>query len=251
MLPLVQFECSAPHRLTPHTVSNCPRRRQWRADGRVGAAGRTSRRRLYCSFMAPHSAPRGVLSMAHTSSQTAAGGCSRSPRAVLGTRGRVDLRVHHAMPAGPAGALRPWPCAHLAALLAAWPCKDAIFARCFAQSITYGATCGWGGPRIPAGVDDCCPPVGLLAPRSKLSRLVLAAKPAVCMCRTGGAATHCGADPFGPLRPSVGRARSVVAWRRHSPPAWPASKRVAQAPCWAARVVFVTVRRSSLFTVPP
>ena len=87
--------------------------------------------RLYCSFMAPHSAPRGVLSMAHTSSQTAAGGCSRSPRAVLGTRGRVDLRVHHAMPAGPAGALRPWPCAHLAALLAAWPCKDAIFARCF------------------------------------------------------------------------------------------------------------------------
>ena len=55
--------------------------------------------RLYCSFMAPHSAPRGVLSMAHTSSQTAAGGCSRSPRAVLGTRGRVDLRVHHAMPA--------------------------------------------------------------------------------------------------------------------------------------------------------
>ena len=69
MLPLVQFECSAPHRLTPHTVSNCPRRRQWRADGRVGAAGRASRRRLYCSFMAPHSAPRGVLSMAHTSSQ--------------------------------------------------------------------------------------------------------------------------------------------------------------------------------------
>ena len=160
VLPLVQFECSAPHRLTPHTVSNCPRRRQWRADGRVGAAGRASRRRLYCSFMAPHSAPRGVLSMAHTSSQTVAGGCSRSPRAVLGTRGRVDLRVHHAMPAGPAGALRPWPCAHLAALLAAWPCKDAIFARCFAQSITYGATCGWGGPRIPAGVDDCCPPVG-------------------------------------------------------------------------------------------
>lgn len=125
--------CSVPDRRTPHTVSDCPRRRQWRADGRVGAAGRASRRRLYCSFMAPHSAPRGVLSMAHTSSQRRLLVDARAPLAVLGTRGRDDLRVHHVMPAGPAGALRPWPCAHPAALLAAWPWKDAIFAQCCAH----------------------------------------------------------------------------------------------------------------------
>ena len=215
MLPLVQFECSAPHRLTPHTVSNCPRRRQWRADGRVGAAGRASRRRLYCSFMAPHSAPRGVLSMAHTSSQTAAGGCSRSPRAVLGTRGRVDLRVHHAMPAGPAGALRPWPCAHLAALLAAWPCKDAIFC-----TVLCAKHCVWGHLRLGRSshsswrgrlLSSCW----LLAPRSKLSRLVLAAKPAVCMYWTGGAALHAlrrgSVWPIAPVRRTGAVGRGLAA----------------------------------------